>query len=151
MTEGSLFLTLLMLEVEYSGFLGQYGFDGISCNDEQYCGDNQCGAICKVVSFLRNRHPIPHPRGWGMGCHLWGQTLIYVMQSVTIVLYTIPCNIGPRYNNTKLYMAEQCGESQAQLYHINGLVQERRSSSALAMELGLSWINPSIFWTSVLF
>ena len=32
------------------------------------------------------------------------------------------------------------------LSHIDGLVQERRNSSALAMELRLSCINPSIFW-----
>ena len=29
--------------------------------------------------------------------------------------------------------------------HIDGLVQERHNSSALAMELRLSFINPSIF------
>ena len=29
--------------------------------------------------------------------------------------------------------------------HINGLVQERRNSSALAMELRLSYTNPSIY------
>ena len=33
--------------------------------------------------------------------------------------------------------------------HIDGLVQERRNSSALAMELRLSCTNPSISWTNV--
>ena len=33
--------------------------------------------------------------------------------------------------------------------HIDGLVQERRNSSALAMELGLSCINPSILCMSL--
>ena len=36
------------------------------------------------------------------------------------------------------------GISQFYIYHFNGLVQERRKSSALAMELRLSCINPSI-------
>ena len=31
-------------------------------------------------------------------------------------------------------------------YHIDGLMQERRNSSALAMELLLSCTNPSIWW-----
>ena len=30
-------------------------------------------------------------------------------------------------------------------HHLDGLVQERRNSSALAMELCLSCINPSIY------
>ena len=29
--------------------------------------------------------------------------------------------------------------------HVDGLVQERRNSSALAMELHLSWTKPSIY------
>ena len=33
--------------------------------------------------------------------------------------------------------------------HIDGLVQERRKPSALAMELGLSCTNPSIYITEI--
>ena len=33
--------------------------------------------------------------------------------------------------------------------HMDGLVQEKRNSSALAMELRLSCTNPSIWWTSI--
>ena len=36
------------------------------------------------------------------------------------------------------------GISDKDQYHIDGLVQERRNSSALAMELRLSCTNPSI-------
>ena len=32
------------------------------------------------------------------------------------------------------------------LFHMGGLVQERRNSSALAMELSLSCINPSTYY-----
>ena len=32
--------------------------------------------------------------------------------------------------------------------HLDGLVQERRNSSAIAMELGLSYTNPSIYCTT---
>ena len=34
--------------------------------------------------------------------------------------------------------------------HVDGLMQERRNSSALAMELRLSWINPSILYFDLL-
>ena len=43
--------------------------------------------------------------------------------------------INPDYNMTKQFCVE----------HTDGLVQERRNSSALAMELRLSCINPSIY------
>ena len=39
--------------------------------------------------------------------------------------------------------------SMSSLHYIDGLVQERRNSSALAMELRLSCTNPSIPFTSL--
>ena len=39
--------------------------------------------------------------------------------------------------------------AQVDATHIDGLVQERRNSSALAMELRLSCTNPSICYSSI--
>ena len=42
--------------------------------------------LYNTISFLQNphkRHPIARPLGWGIGCLLWLQTLIYILpQSV---------------------------------------------------------------------
>ena len=80
-----------------------------------------------IINFLlntHNRHPISGPR------LLWVETLrIYVLswwyQCCTwIILYG-------------------CHGYNIQWIQIHGLVHERRSSSALAMELHLSWTSPS--------
>ena len=63
----------------------------------------QCGmSFCNMVSFLQNthnRHPIACPWGRGMGClcefKVW--SMLYTFRIV--ILYTIPCYVGPCYYN----------------------------------------------------
>ena len=58
-----------------------------------------------VVNFLPNPHkihPIARPLGWGMGCILWVQTVIYALpQSVQ---WCMQYHSGPCYNSTQLYL-----------------------------------------------
>ena len=52
------------------------------------------------VNFLQiphNGHPIAQPWGWGMGCLLWIQILIYVLPQW--LEYCMSCCIGPRYRH----------------------------------------------------
>ena len=70
--------------------------------------------LVEILLHGRQGHPISCHHGWAMGCLLWGSE-----RKLTVL---------------------QCHH----IVYLDGLVQERRNSSALAMELRLSCTNPSI-------
>ena len=84
----------------------------ISCFS--YCVYVSCDYTCLVSynavplqhsQFLQDpykRHPIARPWGWGMGCLLWVQSLIYVLL-LSLQCCIISWHIGLRYNGTLLY------------------------------------------------
>ena len=107
-----------------------------------------------AVNFLKNihkRHPIARPLGRGMGCLLWIHHLIHIlpeflqlfMQYITIhdrVITALHCTLQSRLSDWlwSYSLVVNCW------WYFDELVQERRNSSALAMELCLSYTNPSI-------
>ena len=54
----------------------------------------KCGPIITHSIFSKNthnRHHIPHPQGWAMGCLLWGQKYDLSSTFLIIVLYAVTC------------------------------------------------------------
>ena len=54
------------------------------------------------------------------------------------------------WSDENILLIIMSNQSIVQVHHIDGLVQERRNSSALAMELCLSYINQSIYDSQIL-
>ena len=67
-------------------------------NTVQYC--------YSTIDFLKNpheRHPIPHPLGWDMGCLLWIGDLYSMLVSAVMYVIHVSCYFGPHYNGIRLY------------------------------------------------
>ena len=107
------------------------------CSVDRFCGSLVSGLLESV--------------GWGDFQWLW----MVAGQLLEIIVYWSGLASGrASLDNTKVVNIPELSQHQANAGNIDGLVQERRNSSALAMELPLSCTDPSIYlavavWSSL--